>query len=140
MGIVTASMPSFARMLHHHLPPWKQLKSRLPFHKTTTRTKSSQRSRSHVMRLSTAAKLRWEENEIPYNSRFPSVSLERGSVEEDEERMYPRLEMNSLTRGKIFITGVRHQRADEEGLFLKSDVEHTWSTRNAANAFDHEKH
>ena len=28
-GIITSCMPSFARMLHHHLPPWGTLKSHL---------------------------------------------------------------------------------------------------------------
>ena len=28
-GIITACMPSFAKMLHHHLPPWTVLKQRL---------------------------------------------------------------------------------------------------------------
>lgn len=28
-GIITACMPSFAKMLRHHLPPWAVLKSRL---------------------------------------------------------------------------------------------------------------
>lgn len=28
-GIITACMPSIAKMLHHHLPPWETLKSRL---------------------------------------------------------------------------------------------------------------
>ena len=30
-GIITACMPSFAKMLHHHLPPWPTLQSRLKF-------------------------------------------------------------------------------------------------------------
>ena len=92
------------------------------------------------MGFPTAAKLRWEENQIPYNSGFPSVNVKRRSVEENEESTYPNLEMNSLKSGKTFIKGVRHQRVNEEGSFLKSDVEHTWSTRNPANAFDQEKH
>lgn len=29
VGIMTACMPSFAKMLHHHLPPWTTLKRRL---------------------------------------------------------------------------------------------------------------
>ena len=28
-GIITACMPSFAKMLNHHLPPWPTLKARL---------------------------------------------------------------------------------------------------------------
>ncbi|CAF9919671.1 hypothetical protein IMSHALPRED_004693 [Imshaugia aleurites] len=31
-GIITACMPSFAKMLHHHLPPWPTLQSRLKLH------------------------------------------------------------------------------------------------------------
>lgn len=30
LGIITASMPAFARMLRHHLPPWQELRARLP--------------------------------------------------------------------------------------------------------------
>lgn len=29
VGLITACMPSFAKMLHHHLPPWPTLKRRL---------------------------------------------------------------------------------------------------------------
>ena len=29
MGIITACMPSFAKVLHQHLPPWATLKTRM---------------------------------------------------------------------------------------------------------------
>ena len=132
----TASMPSFARTLHHHLPPWKQLKSRLPFGKTTTHTKSSQSSRSHSMGSSTAATLRWEENQIPYISGSPLVNVERRSEEENEASMYPYLEMNSPKSRKTFTMGVRHIKEwTNKGHFSRNNVEHTRSTMNAANAF-----
>lgn len=42
-GIITACMPSFAKMLHHHLPPWASLKSRLRFELPASFRKGSKR-------------------------------------------------------------------------------------------------
>ena len=42
-GIITACMPSFAKMLRHHLPPWPILKSRLRFEHLANTGKGSKR-------------------------------------------------------------------------------------------------
>lgn len=42
-GIITACMPSFAKMLHHHLPPRSTLKSRLRFENPAICRKGSKR-------------------------------------------------------------------------------------------------
>ena len=90
------------------------------------------------MGFPTAARPRWEKDQTPYDSGFPSVDLERRSVEENDMTTSSYLEMNSLKSGKTFIAGVRAQRVDEAGTIFKSNIEHTWSTNRAAKAFAHE--
>ena len=42
IGVMTASMPSFARMLQPHRPYWKQLRTRFPLHRVFSSTRISQ--------------------------------------------------------------------------------------------------
>ncbi len=50
MGIITACMPSFAKMLRHHLPPWATLKHRLKFSTPPGPRESSRRDQFTVFK------------------------------------------------------------------------------------------
>ncbi len=52
MGIITACMPTFAKMLRHHLPPWAILKHRLKFSTPPSPKEGSKRDQVTVCKRS----------------------------------------------------------------------------------------
>lgn len=139
MGVITASMPAFARMLHQHLPPWKQFKSRFSFRSVSSHTKSSKWFPSILVEGSTAARSGVEENKMPYNSATPFADRERTTAEENGMTA-PHFEMDKLKSVKTYIKGGQRGNVDEDGIYLKHDLEHTWSPTDSANAFGHAEH
>lgn len=109
-------MPSFARMLHHQLPPWETLEARLSFQKTTSQAKSSKWSRSKVVKGSPTAKSRLQENEVASNSETPFVTVESRTAEGNAASPIPHFEMNTFESVKTFIKGGRGGNVDEDGV------------------------
>lgn len=139
VGVITASMPAFARMLHHHLPPWKQLKSRFSFRKSSSQTESSKRSWPTLVKGSAAAKTRLEEKKMPYNSRTPFVDIERSAAEGNGAISGPHFEMDNLKSVKTYIKGGQRGNVDEDGIYLKHDLERTWSSIDSTNAIGNDE-
>lgn len=71
---------------------------------------------------------------MTYNSEAPFVNLERRTAEDNIMSSTPDFEMENLKTVKTFIKAGRRKNMDEDGIYLKHDLEHTWSPTESANA------
>ena len=125
MGIITASMPSLAGMMRHHLPPWEMIRARLPHRHFGLGNGGSSRI---YFRLFGRAQ------SIQPNSGKPKTSESSGMTLRYEGQrkpgpkgssLLPSFELGSLSSVKTFIYSGRHNYVDEDGIHLKHNVEHS---------------
>ena len=94
--------------------------------------------RSKVVKGSLTAKSRLQENEVASNSRTPFVTIESRTAEGNAASPIPHFERDTCESVKPFIKGGGGGNVDEDGLYLKHDLEHTWSPMNSATAVGRE--
>ena len=134
MGVITASMPSFARMLHHHLPARAELRSHLSFLSIFSQPFNKKWSRSASTGGSNTGEPRSQVIRMPHKGERAFVHLESGATKESIAKSASRFEMNTLNSMKTMIKGGQRESGDEDGIYLTHDLEHTWSSADPKNA------
>ena len=135
VGVMTACLPAFARMLHHYLPPWKSLKSRVSLYRLAavfSRGDSFENPQKGQSDLGTPRK----------DSKVPALHGSGGGTMHDannlgpyanlkskiEQRFERDLELGPMTSVKTFIGGGRGRIVEEDRIYLKHDISQGWSS------------
>ena len=135
---MTACLPSFSRMLHHHLPAWKSSQSRLLLYKLTNFFSSGAGSFRH------SEKSQLEMKSPRKTSRLPIQHRSIGDTQQHDSSMGPYLNLDSMPepthrddlelgpmgRVQTVIGGGRERVVEEDGIFLKQDLSQGWSSVN----------
>ena len=106
-GIITACLPSFAKMLQHHLPPWETLRS--------------------LLKLETFASLRKgaKRDLIPYSKRSQRTSLDdikqcpANRVHSKSTNPNPDIELESQKAVDEYVGYATTDTSDDDGIYLK---------------------
>lgn len=106
-GIITACMPSFAKMLHHHLPPWPTLQSRLKLHNLASPYHGSQRN---LVTLYKEARPTHLNNQDYSTGDRPSVNGTDSITD---------IELQSPESVKKYIRGAASETFDDDRVYLK---------------------
>jgi len=131
VGVMTACLPAFARMLHHHLPPWQFTKSRLSSSKiaiflssVSGKSKYSPKSRSHKGTPEKHSKVSLQ-NRSTGSTKYSGPYLSLGS--KLEPNFTDDLEMGPVSSVQTVIGGGRERIVEEDGIHLKHDLSQAWS-------------
>ena len=98
-------MPSFAKMLHHHLPPWPILKSRIKSI-TLTRPKKNLVPIFKDVRPDHFNYHDYNQGDRPYVNDTTSVA---------------EMELQSLESVERYLSGAASETLDDDGFYLKHD-------------------
>lgn len=136
VGVMTACLPALARMLHHHLPPWKSIKSRLSQYRLTTFFSSAGGSFKHSQKSQSELETPRKDSRLPAQHRSTAVTLHHDSSlgpyvnleAKAEPTIRDDLEMGPMTSVKTFIGGGRQTDYEEDGIYLKHDISQGWSS------------
>ena len=108
-GIITACMPSFAKMLRHHLPPWARLKWGLKFINLASPRDGSKRSSITVSKDSRPIHLNNQDHsrvDIRYVNGADSIAD---------------IELGRQKPAKTYISGAASETSDDDRIILKQD-------------------
>ena len=125
VGVITANMPSFARMLHHCPPPWAQFQSRLSLLKKVFQPFNGKRSWS----ASTAG----SDNGKPC-SMLIAMPHESKASEGVFAKSASRIEMDDLKSMRTIIKSGWRESVEEDDVYLMQELEHTLSSTDCNNA------
>ena len=135
VGVITACLPAFARMLHHQLPSLQSVKSRLSQFKIITLFSSAGGSYRHSPKSQSDEKTSRKDSRLPAQYRSTSVSLHDSSLGpyvnldgKAESTIRDDLEMGPMTVVKTFIGGRNQTDYDEDQINLKHDISQGWSS------------
>ncbi|KAL8784394.1 MAG: hypothetical protein Q9213_003994 [Squamulea squamosa] len=124
VGVITTSMPSFARMLNHHLPYWKRITSRLSMRRVISQSQRLQQpaSTSAPETKMKTAKPRSGQIKMWFDHLKTFDTLNSGTTGENSTN-----ELDNLNSVKTIIKGEQRENVHDDGIYLKHDIERTWS-------------
>lgn len=134
VGVITANIPSFARMLHHCLPPRGQFQLRLSLLKNVSQPFNKNWSWSASTRGSNSGKPRSMLTRMPHEGKDPFVPLEIVATNRVAAESASQFEMNDLKSTSTIIESGRRESVNGDGIYLKQELEHTWSSIDSNNA------
>ena len=134
VGVITANMPSFARMLHHCPPPWVQFQSRLSLLKKVSQLFKRKRSWSASTGRSNNGKPCSMLTAMPHESKGSLVHLVSVATEGVFANSASRFVMDDSKSVETIIKSGWRESVDEGDMYVKQELEQTLSSTDPNNA------
>lgn len=131
-GVITASMPSFARMLHHHRLYWSPVRARLSFHRHVSHTQTSQHPASTLASETRpkAEKARFGRVKNWFDSLRSFNGSEGITTEGGGLKSIPRINTDDLSIFQNYVKGEYRDSVHMDSVLPTHDVEHIWTPIN----------
>ena len=114
-------MPSFAKMLHHHLPPWATLKPRLKFITRASPSKGSKRDLITVSKISRPTRFRKEGYYEGDSSYINGIDTSAAN------------ELESLESVRNYISDPTPETFDGDRVYSKHDLQQVHSCMESSH-------
>ena len=134
IGVITACMPSLSRMLHHHLPPWISLKSRMSsrFNTFTRLISRGKGFMSHSEAGAKTSQLGSEEKMPGGDEESHLVHLKRTPVSIDSTDLGLDYELDPRETVKTYIQSGPQRAVNEDGIYLTQELQQHSAPKNPA--------